>query len=777
MEIVESVRPSEQISGSLDRWIKAIRAPAWSEYLICFCLGLVLSAAPIAGSPAPFAIAMLAAIGFGTGGFLLFVGATVGYYAGFGFFVGTQMAGACMLVFAISYFIRHHQNRLSRRYAIMGSTIAYGVTRVAFYLMTGGISLLILIRICFFLFLCSASSFLYSDCVDLAEPRTMTAEVYRSISVVFTLSTLLLGLSRFVIFHAVSFGRVISVVILLILSRTGGALCGAAAGIVLGVSMDVGTAKAVMLSVAYPVSSLASGLFCKHQKLLFLVSFLITHAFTLFCLPFQELRISSLIEVSIASVVYLLLPQKFVLSVGAFVQPQRSGRGESGLRRYVAGQVGSMSNAYRALFDVASSASQTIQNDSDPAKIFDRMAERVCAKCKRREFCWNLESADTYHILSEVSGMMEQRGRVEKEDFPSRFIDRCEHLHELTEVVNGELRLRAYRMRMRRQVLEERAVLWESYRDFSEVLSASARSLTAAHGCDPTAERRLIRYLRTLGVEADASVFRDSRGRMHAAIESRYLQPLLALPDYLDALSAVLGVRLCMPDYQARQDRLILLEAEPLSASVGIAAVKKRGESVSGDRGTYFKTDGGELCVILSDGMGTGEAAAEGSIGTIRILESFLRAGVAPSNAMKLLNASALIRDTENWGYSTVDLMCIDLFTGEASFYKYGAAPSYVRSGGVIRKIRSNTYAAGLSFEAGKNPDVMRIRLKPGSVAVIASDGIVSDGKDLWLRELLKSSDECDMKSLAGSVVQAAVQEYGRNDDMTALAIKVEVRT
>ena len=220
-----------------------------------------------------------------------------------------------------------------------------------------------------------------------------------------------------------------------------------------------------------------------------------------------------------------------------------------------------------------------------------------------------------------------------------------------------------------------------------------------------------------------------------------------------------------------------MLEAEPLSASVGIAAVKKRGESVSGDRGTYFKTDGGELCVILSDGMGTGEAAAEGSIGTIRILESFLRAGVAPSNAMKLLNASALIRDTENWGYSTVDLMCIDLFTGEASFYKYGAAPSYVRSGGVIRKIRSNSYAAGLSFEAGKNPDVMRIRLKPGSVAVIASDGIVSDGKDFWLRELLKASDGSDMKSLAGAVVQAAVQEYGRNDDMTALAIKVEVRT
>ena len=121
--------------------------------------------------------------------------------------------------------------------------------------------------------------------------------------------------------------------------------------------------------------------------------------------------------------------------------------------------------------------------------------------------------------------------------------------------------------------------------------------------------------------------------------------------------------------------------------------------------------------------------------------------------------------------------MCIDLFTGEASFYKYGAAPSYVRSGSVIRKIRCSSYAAGLSFEAGKTPDVMRMKMKPGSVAVIASDGIVSDGKDLWLRELLEASDGVDMKSLAGSVVQTAVREYGRNDDMTALAVKVEGRT
>lgn len=56
-----------------------------------------------------------------------------------------------------------------------------------------------------------------------------------------------------------------------------------------------------------------------------------------------------------------------------------------------------------------------------------------------------------------------------------------------------------------------------------------------------------------------------------------------------------------MPEDSVRSDSLLLLEAEPLAVSVGIASMRKKGETVSGDRGTYFKTDAGQLCVILSD--------------------------------------------------------------------------------------------------------------------------------------------------------------------------------
>jgi stage II sporulation protein E len=101
----------------------------------------------------------------------------------------------------------------------------------------------------------------------------------------------------------------------------------------------------------------------------------------------------------------------------------------------------------------------------------------------------------------------------------------------------------------------------------------------------------------------------------------------------MELISGILGVRLCRPPSGdgVTERRLELLEAEPLTASVGIAGMKKKGEPISGDRGTYFKTDSGVLCVILADGMGSGTDAARESINAVRTLEGFLRAGVDPS--------------------------------------------------------------------------------------------------------------------------------------------------
>ena len=742
----------------------------WVGMLVSFALGLILSTAHIAGSPAPFGLAFLAAMGYGSGGALCLVGCALGYFAAFGVASGTQLAAGCCLTFLTAYFLRSRPFVQTRWYPPLVSAAAYIPTRLVLYLLTGGVSLLLISRMALFLILCAGAAYGFDDLLRAQEPRTANAEICRNVSAVFLLACLLMGVNNLLLFDTLSVGRALSVLILLVLSGTGGALCGASAGVILGIAMDVAAGDGVLFSVVYAAAGLLSGQFCKHRRGFFLSTFAAAYLLALFCVPLPALRIGASAELLLAVGAYLALPKKFVVAVGAFLQPMRAGSGESGLRRYVAGRVGGIAHAYQQLHDTASQAAAAVENDADAAKIFDRAADRVCCRCKLQQECWTRRALDTLNIMNDATRRIQTRGRLLPEDFPPYFRDRCVYLHEYTEVVNGELRLRAYRQRMQETLQENRTVLWQQYADFAQVLTNVSRELDSGYGADPLAEQRLIRYLRTVGVEADAAVFRESTGRLRVTIDSRYLRPLLELPDYLDKLSAALGVRLCMPEDSARGDSLLLLEAEPL-------AMRKKGEAVSGDRGTYFKTDAGQLCVILSDGMGCGESAADGSIGTVGMLEEFLRSGVSPTLAMKLLNSAMLLRDGENWGYATVDLMCMNLFTGEADFYKYGAAPTYVKSGGALKKLRCTSFAPGLEQESGKAPDELHMHLKPGSVAVIASDGVVSDGQDLWLRRLLNDFEDGDMKTLAGSVVRAAIREYGRGDDMTALAVKVEVRS
>ena len=181
------------------------------------------------------------------------------------------------------------------------------------------------------------------------------------------------------------------------------------------------------------------------------------------------------------------------------------------------------------------------------------------------------------------------------------------------------------------------------------------------------------------------------------------------------------------------------------------------------------------LCVILADGMGCGDDAAKDSAQVVAILEKFLRSGVDPAVAMKILNSVLLLRGGDSWGYATVDLMCVDLFSGETCFYKYGAAPSYVKSGRNIKRIKCETLAAGLTGGDGIAPDIVRMRLRPGSTAVIATDGVIPGSEDEWLKApLLKGFD--DMKALARAALKEPEKLYGANDDMTVVTVRVEER-
>ena len=775
------MRMDEQgVAGALGR------IAAWSEHdktwrrVLKFAFGaamaLALSLVRTPGNGSPFGTAFVAAAGTGWGGAAALLGAVSGYILGGGIGWGIRYVAAAVLCFTVAYIFQEFSFGRSPFFMPFA---AAAVTALTAFL--GSFSLSEASRPDFSaLVLESALAFggayffrfaLRPD-GDLSE----NGEIRRSVSCTVLAACVLMSLVPLRLFSLLSVGRAFAMIVLMASSLRGGMLTGAAAGTLLGIAMDLASGGAGFFVTAYAFSGLLAGVFSRYSRLVFTLSFVLSAALCAACVWDASLSAALLYESFVASVIFILLPGRFLGAVGMLLHEDTRGGGERDLRRFVASRVRSLSEAYGELYGVVERSLSETANDGDIASVFDRAADRVCAHCIHKNRCWNAEYIDTLSALNDATQAMNQRGSLAQEDIPGFFRSRCTDTAAFVSAVNAELRAMNYRRELKTRLRENRAVAWGQYADMAQLLGGVADELGSVNGSDLLAEQRLERFLRSLEIDAEVSVFRDVRGRLHATMESGTLAPLLSDPCWLDSLSHVLGVRVCLPQgAEAADARLTVLEAEPLAVSVGIAALKKRGERVSGDKGSYFKTDSGILCVILSDGMGSGDEAARDSAQVVAILEKFLRSGADGAAAMKLLNSALLLRDGENWGFATVDLMCIDLFSGDTCFYKYGAAPSYVSSGKGVRRIRGESLAAGLSLGGGSAPDVVRMKLSPGCTALIASDGVIVDGDDEWVKTLLLRGRE-DMKTLAKSTLREAERLYGGSDDMTVVTIRVEER-
>lgn len=627
--------------------------------------------------------------------------------------------------------------------------------------------------------LVGASTVFFRIALSEKERMTEQAEILHTVSIMVLVACGLIALSNLTLFGVLSLGRIASVLLIMILAYRNGFMAGSTAGAALGMAMDMVTTGSPFYTMSYAFSGMLSGVFTKQDKLLFLIGYILSNAVSVvWTWGSGGLRISALFEVFIASVIFAMLPVVAINRVGEFLLQPAEGSSESGMRRYTAQKAAHMGQSFRSLYEMVAETMAAEENDGDVARVFDRAADAVCIACKQKELCWQKNFNDMLQMLNDATPAMLDRGKLMEEDLPRHFTRECMHLSELLSAINGEVRGLLYRRQFRKRLSENRVAAYGQYADLASIMEDIAKELNGTSGADPLAERRLLRCLRGMDIEATVSVFRDCGGRLRVMIESGRLGLLFREARWLDKLSAVLGVRMCRPNVADVQEegRLLLLEAEPLAASVGIASKRKQGETVSGDCGTYFKTDRGILCVILSDGMGSGEEAAKESGDVVKILEGFLRSGMDPCIAMKILNSVMLLRSEADWGCATVDLMCVDLFSGETSFYKYGAAPSYVRNGKAIRRIDCRNFAAGISIGEGAAPDVVRMKLKPGNLAVIASDGVLTSENDAKVETLLAAYEGSDVKRLATTVLQSAIDTPECEDDMTVLAVQVSVR-
>ena len=468
-----------------------------------------------------------------------------------------------------------------------------------------------------------------------------------------------------------------------------------------------------------------------------------------------------------ACILVLFVPERTLSWLGMWAVPEPAA--DLRAQRLVQHKLEHTAQAFRSLCDSLRSAFRAPDNDNDISTVFDRAAGRQCRTCTLRDRCWKTDYNTTFNALNDATPAMVERGRAEKGDFPRHFADRCIHFPDFVSAVNEELTALFYRRQYNARIRESRAAVCRQYAQLSELLGEAAAELSRELTPDAVADRRLRQRLAELRLDARAAVYRDGRGLIRVEAEGPGCS-VLNRPGRLKELSAILGVPLRVE--LEGEDTLSLIQQEPLMALAGVAARKKTGETVSGDAGTYFKRHDGKLYLLLCDGMGSGPDANRESTLAVRLLEQLLQAGVDAPRALTTLSSALALRGEETGGFTTVDLLQLDLFTGEGELFKLGAAPTYIKKGGEVQRLTGKSLPAGLAV--GDALDRFTLRLVPGDCVLMISDGVCPGPEDGWLRERLAQFDGTSPKDLARELVTQ--DRSDATDDRTALVIRVDRR-
>lgn len=197
------------------------------------------------------------------------------------------------------------------------------------------------------------------------------------------------------------------------------------------------------------------------------------------------------------------------------------------------------------------------------------------------------------------------------------------------------------------------------------------------------------------------------------------------------------------------------------------ASAARPDAGISGDRGASFRDRWNHFYVLLCDGMGSGEDAAQQSGQAVRTLSGLLEAGVAPDSALELLNGFYVLR--EDSSFSTVDLLQADLTSGTGVLYKWGAAPSYLKTDKTVETVGRSSLPPGVSAGPATRPEQIRLALQNGQILILVSDGVFGEQS----RKRVEAYHGTSATDLAARLV-AADPDGDTPDDRTAAVVRLK---
>ena len=742
-----------------------------------FAIGILSSRGAILGDYSPFGTAFIAATPYNC---LIssMAGCIVGYVLPSSINMSMRYVATVIAVSAIRWTLNDIKKiTLNSMFAPTITFLASIATGLAIA-SVDDFKLSIILTVIFEAFLSAAGSYFFSKTVKIANTKNGIIGFCQEEFVCFcmTICIITLSFSRLYI-YGMSVGRIMAVLIILFCSRYAGVAGGSVSGIAAGIIFSISSSSLSYISGAYAFAGMMAGLFSPLGRVATITAMIVSN--TIMSLETGDISsiISSSCEVSIASTIFMLIP-KNVLNrfTNLFLKQENVAKVDS-LRKSIAMRLDYVSKAMGEVSESVTSVAKKLDviDIQNTDKICSNAANYTCRECGLKVFCWDKEADFTKSIFLKINNKLKNTGKIKESDFSELFSHRCSKYPELIRAINRYYDEFTIKESAQRRMGEIRGVVSEQFMGMSRILKEIGEEFKNYEKFNDSISQKLNLQLKQMDITPlYISCREDKFNRLSIEIEiMNHERRNLDKIEIKKVISKICHKSMDEPlvTYADDRCRIQISEKPGLELSIGTAQHICNNGKLCGDSFHYFDDGMGRKIIIISDGMGTGGRAAVDGAMTTNIMGKLIKSGLGFNSALKVANSALLIKSGEE-SLSTIDITCVDMFTGKAEFLKAGASLTFIKKGNRVIKVNTPSLPVGIlpDIEFSSTSAV----LDDNDWILMISDGAISNGSS-WIESELKSyTGDCPEDFAKHIVNLAAKKSYdGHDDDITAIAIRI----
>ena len=612
-----------------------------------------------------------------------------------------------------------------------------------------------------------------------AVKGSMSNEQLLSMLIIFGLA--LAGLNDITRMGQISLSEIVCVLAVLLLAYCRGMALGACAGAAAGIVCAMNSTDMLPVIGIYTLCGFLAGCAKPFGKYGVSLAFALSAASLGFMTTMFIYGQVSILNFLIGAGLFLVVPARKLEQAQAFANGYYTSRSErpymERMQEVILSRLGDLSTTFTALADSFDTLSGKRADAAriNMTQVFDDTAQKICRSCGLRGHCWDKEVQLTQKTIVCIGKKLEEKGYADVLDIGPEFREKCVHAGEFVATANHYFEISRINALWEGQLAESRQVLSQQYKGFASVMDSLSEEMQNDISCESKYEKKIRTELLKKKITLKSiCVFERPDDSFEAEAAFFDEEDMERADEVLSIISQILGQPMRMAGLPGDDLKVLLEPLLNFKIVSGIASIKKDGEEKNGDNSCAISLSDNRYLLAISDGMGSGEEAANESEVTVNLLKKLLLAGFDKTAAIQLINSALVLKNGQE-SFATIDLALIDLVSAKAEFVKIGAATGYIRRADSIDSIFCNTLPAGILSEA--DIQLSCRRLAGGDCIIMVSDGVANAKKNAnWVCETLMAIDSEEEPDAIAEIIlkEAVIHKRGVvDDDMTVIAAKI----